>query len=632
MRCNHCSSEWTTTTESKMTTCPFCGKQLENVAISQPVARGRFQLSYDKTTLVQFLGDEKNVVVPAGITRIGAGAFHGYGVETVYISDGVTEIGDNCFNGCKQLREVRIPSSVTYISDSAFKDTGKKKIIAEKGSYAWNKYAKPVAEDKPVAPATQAESKPISKTGSASPSKPVESAEKSGMPADSNDSKVPSMVQSVSNTPSAKELYEQQVDKFLALQHKKMQWAQLLGCEPGDRPWIIKASLFVSADKQAKNLIARIKNIHDQELLARIEEETNDGRVRLAAVENITDQDRLFSVVNDTQNPNIRRTAVERITDQNILRQLANNKDDIVRIAVARKINDQKILEQMALKDSVEHIRAIALDRIKDATVLRKISETDPSSQIREFALLRVGDSHTIAKFILATDRDVDEQLVMKVTSVHDLQMLAISGVFSVRKLAANLLPTDDQETCLLKAAAELSQQIVPYAVERFKKAAAKLQESNPSFLETVALRYPLPGVRYLARGETHINPNKTTNIEERLKSQTPSQVELDQRRKIAHCEWLLSETYSSVDSFANFCDRQSKEGKSEAEIHYNYSKEEDALCIAGMLRTELKSKGFTKAAVSVKPHYVSRRYYAAGDWHEKQELSGYDVHITTTW
>ena len=102
MKCNHCGSEWTTTTENKKTTCPFCGKQLENVTSSQPAARGRFQLSYDQKTLVQFLGDERNVVIPAGVTRIGAGAFHGYGVETVYIPDGVIEIGDNCFNGCKQ--------------------------------------------------------------------------------------------------------------------------------------------------------------------------------------------------------------------------------------------------------------------------------------------------------------------------------------------------------------------------------------------------------------------------------------------------------------------------------------------------------------------------------------------------
>ncbi len=111
---------------------PFCGKTISDNTSGQPAERGRFQLSFDKKTLVQFLGGEKNVVIPAGVTRIGAGAFHGYGVETVYIPDGVTEIGDNCFNGCMQLREVRIPTSVSFISDTAFRDTGKVKIVAQK--------------------------------------------------------------------------------------------------------------------------------------------------------------------------------------------------------------------------------------------------------------------------------------------------------------------------------------------------------------------------------------------------------------------------------------------------------------------------------------------------------------------
>jgi hypothetical protein len=131
-------------------------------------------------------------------------------------------------------------------------------------------------------------------------------------------------------------------------------------------------------------LVAQIKDIHDQELLARIEEETNDGRVRLAAVENITDQNRLFSIIHDTQNPNIRRTAVEHITDQGILKQLANNKDDTVRIAVARKINDQKILEQMALKDSNEYVGSTARARITDEKVLQQIIQNELDIAMRK--------------------------------------------------------------------------------------------------------------------------------------------------------------------------------------------------------------------------------------------------------
>ena len=643
MTCNHCGSEWTTTAENKKATCPICGKQLENTASSQPAARGRFQLSYDKTTLVQFLGDEKNVVVPAGITRIGAGAFHGYGVETVYIPDGVTEIGDNCFNGCKQLREVRIPSSVTYISDSAFKDTGKKKIIAEKGSYAWNKYAKPVAEDKPVAPTTQAESKSTSKTVSVSPSKPVESAEKSGIPTDSNDSKVLSTVQSAGNKPSAKELYEQQVDEFLALQHKKAQWAQLLGCEPGDRPWIIKASLFVSADKRVKNLIERIKNIHDQELLARIEAETNDGRVRLAAVENITDQDRLFSVVNDTQNSNIRRAAVERITDQSILKRLANNKYDIVRIAVAHKIKDQKILEQMALKDPEADIRMAAMERVTDEKVLRHIAQNDTDRAVRNTALFRIATPAEIKKLLLCSESSSDKNKLSRISDTSDLIDIALYAKNGqIRMFATENLPETSAEAKLAKASAALAQRITAIEIAKFDEAYAVIQKSNPEFLRKIAEAYFDSGVRYLARGRIAAAPKNTTGFEDRLKSCTPSQEELRKREEIRKCDNLLYTARRGVSDFIEICNRENAKGAHHAEhICYSYSGYQqafedysDADILVDLLKIELKVRNFQHATVSRKAHYIKGR-----EWNQKtyryvdvEKFGGYVVKITTSW
>ncbi len=336
MKCNHCGSEWTTAVENQKDTCPFCGKQLESANSSQPAARGRFQLSYDKTTLVQFLGDEKNVVVPAGITRIGAGAFHGYGVETVYIPDGVTEIGDNCFNGCKQLREVRIPASVTHISDSAFKDTGKKTIIAEKGSYAWKKYAKPAAEDKPAVPNAPATANAIKKA-TPPPSEPVEELKKTVAPAEERTAKT----QPANNKPSVDKFINEHVGKIQAQQAKETQWAKLLGCNPGEKPWIINSVFSFIEDQRATKLVKRLKNIFDQELLICIVTETNNFTVRRAAIKNIKDKKAIEALALSNPDWRVRKAALNHVTERAVLRKIAkDDPDKDIRQAAAQLAGD----------------------------------------------------------------------------------------------------------------------------------------------------------------------------------------------------------------------------------------------------------------------------------------------------
>ena len=97
--------------------------------------QGRFIINND--ILIQFLGGTDDVVIPDGVIEIGAGAFRGYNVKSVYIPDGVVAIGNNCFYNCKQLRKIRIPASVKSMSDSAFCNTVGVRVTAEKGTYAW---------------------------------------------------------------------------------------------------------------------------------------------------------------------------------------------------------------------------------------------------------------------------------------------------------------------------------------------------------------------------------------------------------------------------------------------------------------------------------------------------------------
>lgn len=75
--------------------------------------------------LVKYNGDEKIVVVPAGIRKIGFEAFGKNepgksALETVILPDGLEEIGMSAFAFCDQLQFVNLPDSLIKIDNSAF--------------------------------------------------------------------------------------------------------------------------------------------------------------------------------------------------------------------------------------------------------------------------------------------------------------------------------------------------------------------------------------------------------------------------------------------------------------------------------------------------------------------------------
>lgn len=71
--------------------------------------------------LTKYVGPGGDVVIPEGVTVIGARAFQDCdGVTSISIPEGVTAIGRGAFEDCVNLGSVIVPESLTAIADEAF--------------------------------------------------------------------------------------------------------------------------------------------------------------------------------------------------------------------------------------------------------------------------------------------------------------------------------------------------------------------------------------------------------------------------------------------------------------------------------------------------------------------------------
>ncbi len=71
--------------------------------------------------LTKYKGYGGDVIIPDGVTNIGENAFSGCkGLTSITIPQGVTSIGDKAFSGCTGLTSVIIPDGVIYIDNWAF--------------------------------------------------------------------------------------------------------------------------------------------------------------------------------------------------------------------------------------------------------------------------------------------------------------------------------------------------------------------------------------------------------------------------------------------------------------------------------------------------------------------------------
>ena len=73
--------------------------------------------------LVKYRGNDTDVVIPDGVTEIGDYAFNGCkSLSNITIPEGVKKIGNSAFAGCSSLKSITMPESVTSIRDFAFKE------------------------------------------------------------------------------------------------------------------------------------------------------------------------------------------------------------------------------------------------------------------------------------------------------------------------------------------------------------------------------------------------------------------------------------------------------------------------------------------------------------------------------
>lgn len=98
---------------------PETGLNIESDSKYFKVIKGVLYTADMKTLL--YAKGSKNVIIPDGVTRIGAGAFNNAKkLESISIPNSITSIGDGAFNFCESLQSVVIPDSVTSIGSSAF--------------------------------------------------------------------------------------------------------------------------------------------------------------------------------------------------------------------------------------------------------------------------------------------------------------------------------------------------------------------------------------------------------------------------------------------------------------------------------------------------------------------------------
>ena len=152
--CPNCGAPLNSKGNARVCRCEYCDSEILAVEFAYAAVRAEepeeqvipgADFLVEGTVLVEYVGQDDEVVVPEGVTEIGPQAFRGADVEQVFlpsslekisrsafeecrylssvdVPEGVTLIGAEAFSGCESLESVRLPGSLKRIEDSAFEN------------------------------------------------------------------------------------------------------------------------------------------------------------------------------------------------------------------------------------------------------------------------------------------------------------------------------------------------------------------------------------------------------------------------------------------------------------------------------------------------------------------------------
>lgn len=78
------------------------------------------ELVVDSGTVLDYSGNEKDILLPDGLTKIAHDAFQSTEIQTIVLPEGLVEIGEDAFYGCESLTKITLPPTLVHISDGAF--------------------------------------------------------------------------------------------------------------------------------------------------------------------------------------------------------------------------------------------------------------------------------------------------------------------------------------------------------------------------------------------------------------------------------------------------------------------------------------------------------------------------------